>query len=352
VRFIRVKIFFAAQLFVVFGFVATAFAILPLQLASTVWPPFTDIAGRDRIAIDIVETALGQIGYRVEAHILPNGELTKALRQKIFDGSFALWNSQKREEFLLYSRPYLENRLVLVSRKESVLDVDNFSMLANKKIGIVAGYAYGPVLRKQLDLFLYEGDDHNENLKKLLAGELDGILVDEVVAHTLIEHYPEKTRKLLHISDKVLLTRTLHLALQKSLPHAQEIIDRFNRQLTTLISSGEYNQILGFRWILADIDGDGIKECILGNGYLTGNDAPQKTYNLFRLDLSHLDNPGDSGPDTVKDRQPGKSNENIQFWIEGKKYEDWERIPEKYKHPEPKSHEKTDEIHFMMGIEF
>ena len=347
-----IKVVFLTYFFVVCGVVTTTFATPSLQLASTVWPPFTDIAGRDRIAIDIVKTALEEIGYRVDAHILPNRELTEALQEKIFDGSFALWNSQKREEFLFYSRSYLENRLVLISRKENALDVDDLSALTNKKIGIVAGYAYGPDLRKQLDLFLVEGADNNENLKKLLAGELDGMIIDQVVAHTLIEHYPEKTRKLLHIGNKVLLTRTLHLTIQKSLPHAQEIIDRFNRQLEILISSGKYNQILGFKWILADIDGDGVKEYILGQGYQAGKDAPQKTYDLFSLDLSHLDDPQDVDARATKDQQQGKNEENVQFWIEGKKYEDWERIPEKYKRPEPKSRQESEEIHFMMGIEF
>ena len=347
-----VKVVFLTCFFAAFSFWSTALAAPPLQLASTIWPPFTDIAGRDRIAIDIVKTALEDIGYRVEAHLLPNRELTKALQEKLFDGSFALWNSQKRDEFLLYSRSYLENRLVLVSRKESDLDGDDFSALTNKKIGIVAGYAYGPELRKQLDLFLVEGADNNENLKKLLAGELDGMIIDQVVAHTLIEHFPEKTRKLLHIGDTVLLTRTLHLTLQKSLPHAQEIIDRFNRQLDVLISSGKYNQILGFKWILADIDGDGVREYILGLGYQAGKAAPQKTYNLFSPDLSHLDESLDVDADITKEQQQGKIKDNVQFWIEGKKYEDWERIPEKYKHPDPNSKEESEEIHFMMGIEF
>jgi len=38
----------------------------PLRLASDAWPPFTDEAGRQRVAIDLVHAALGRAGIPAE----------------------------------------------------------------------------------------------------------------------------------------------------------------------------------------------------------------------------------------------------------------------------------------------
>ena len=87
-----------------------------LRLGSTPWAPFTDAPGKARFAIDLVHAALQRIGVSVETDIVPEGSLTPALDAGRFHGSPALWRDAEREKRLLYSKPYLENQLVLVAR--------------------------------------------------------------------------------------------------------------------------------------------------------------------------------------------------------------------------------------------
>ena len=86
-----------------------------LRLGSTPWSPFTNAPGKPRYAIDLVEAALRRLDISNETTIVPEGTLTSALLEGKFDGSPALWRDPERESKLVYSKPYLENRLVLVA---------------------------------------------------------------------------------------------------------------------------------------------------------------------------------------------------------------------------------------------
>ena len=87
-----------------------------LHLASDTWPPFTDSAEGRRVAIDLVLTALDRAGISATTTIVHWKDVEAGIRDAKFDGSAAMWRTDKREEYLIFSDPYLENRLVLVGR--------------------------------------------------------------------------------------------------------------------------------------------------------------------------------------------------------------------------------------------
>ena len=118
----------------------------PLSLVSTAWPPFTDAAGRPRFALDLVETALGRISLSARTTIVGAGQFTPALLGGTFDGSAAVWKDPERERVLLFSRPYLENRLVLVGRHGVDVSASSLSGLKGKRVAVVEGYSYGEAL--------------------------------------------------------------------------------------------------------------------------------------------------------------------------------------------------------------
>ncbi|MCY4597979.1 MAG: transporter substrate-binding domain-containing protein [Bryobacterales bacterium] len=68
-----------------------------------------------------------------------------------FSGSAAFWKDTERERVLLYSQPYLENRLILVGRQGSDVSANSLADLAGKRIALVAGYAYGRRSRRGRD---------------------------------------------------------------------------------------------------------------------------------------------------------------------------------------------------------
>src|SRR5262245_16030556 len=88
----------------------------PMRFVSTPWPPFTNEAGQPRFALDLVEAALGRIGLRATTTIVEPALFTPTLLSSAYDGSAAAWKDAERERSLVFSQPYLENRLILVAR--------------------------------------------------------------------------------------------------------------------------------------------------------------------------------------------------------------------------------------------
>jgi ABC-type amino acid transport substrate-binding protein len=294
--------------------------VVSLHLGATAFPPFSDAAGQPRFALDLVTSALQRSGYVVNIQMVPEGTLTAALREGQLDGSPTLWRSPDREEFLLYSIPYLENRLMLVGKKGSAVDAASFAALAGKKIGIVAGYAYGPELEAAKEPVFVKAKNTEDNFRALLHGDIDYVLEDALVIHHLVQGYPEKTQQHLSVGKKALVTRTLHFAVRKSRPDAESIIEAFNRQLAHMLADGSYHRALDVEWIGADMDGDGKLELVAG-GEKVGAKKPEAGYQLMSVA------PAGSGGAPVSDA--GKAR----IVIKGISYDSWESVPDDYKEP-------------------
>lgn len=293
---------------------AAAPAAPHLRLLSGAWPPFVDAAPNPRVAVELVSTALSHAGYLADNEIAPLDAVIEELKNDHGDGSAALWKSAEREEFLLYSDAYLENRLMLVGQKGSDVGADAFSQLKGKRIGIVAGFAYGPELDNAKEPVFVRQASAEENLRSLLRGELDYVLTDALVLHQLEQHSAQQMHDKLVVGPNTLIKRTLHMALRKTLPNAQTILDAFNRALAQMLHDGSYHSALQVDWIEADIDGDGFLELVAAGDHV-GVEAPGKGYQL----ISVMGN--------------GSDNEarRARFVVKGVAYDSWTAVPEQFK---------------------
>ncbi|HEX6243700.1 MAG TPA: transporter substrate-binding domain-containing protein, partial [Polyangiales bacterium] len=250
-----------------------------LRLLSASWPPFVDTDDNPRIAIDVVSSALAKAGYIAVNTVGSLEAVISELQAGATDGSAALWRDQEREKFLLFSEPYLENRLQLVARKGSDVSAASFSQLAGKKVGIVQGYAYGPELDDAKEPVFVRQASTEENLRSLLRGEVDYVLTDSLVIHQLAQHYPRETREKLEVGKEVLIKRPLYLTLRKDLPDAERIMADFNRQLEKMLQDGSFARAIHVDWIETDVDHDGITELVAANDQV-GPEAPESGYRV------------------------------------------------------------------------
>ncbi len=285
----------------------------PIQLASTPWPPFTDTEGKPRVAIDLVHMALVRAGYTATTSIVPEGTLTQALERGEFVGSVALWRSAEREAFLLYSVPYLENRMVLVGRAGSDVRARTFSELSGKKVGIVEGYAYGPELEAAREPKFVKGHSEELNLRALLDKKLDYVIADSLLMAHVFEQYPHQASERLVVAKEPLITRTLHFAVRRDFPHAATIVARFDEQIRAMLADGSYNRALGLNWVSVDVDGDGRTELVPRTDRV-GVRPPSGGYNV----LSAPAVPAGSPP----------APETPRYYVGGKHYETWDAVPD------------------------
>jgi polar amino acid transport system substrate-binding protein len=290
-----------------------------LRLVSTAWAPFTNAPGQPRVALDLVEAALGRIGIKSSTTIVEAADFTASLLSGKFDGSAAAWKDAEREKVLLFSQPYLENRLMLVARRGGDVSAAKLADLIGKRIAIVEGYSYGEGIEQSGPVFVRSRTEE-DSVRLLVDGKVDYTLTDQLVIQYIVSNYPEESRARLQIGSTPLLTRQLYLAVRRSRPDAGSIIDRFNAQLRGMITDRTYHRLLHLDWIQADVDGDGVPEYVPQSDR-TGQVEPKAAYNLFfNEDPSRMPKPIEKG----------------RFLIGGSIYDGWTAVPDKFKVEDPK----------------
>ena len=287
----------------------------PLRLVSDTWPPFTGEVGQPRVALALVHRALERTGREAETRILEAGfaEVLESIARDEADGSAALWRTPEREKSLIFSKPYLENRLVLVGRAGSDVDLQGISQLAGRRVGVVSAYAYRELLDVKPGPILVESASDTASLRRLLDGEVDYVLADELLIHHLVTSQAEQAAAALAIGRFPLVSRSLHFAVRRDLPDAEELVRRFDDEIRTMMSDGSYHEILDVDWLWADLDGDGKSELILG-GVRAGTAPPTGGYG-----------PLSQQPVPAQEEPPDG------YVVEGVVYDGWDTIPERYK---------------------
>ncbi len=292
----------------------------PLRLVSTAWSPFTNASGQTRLALDLVESALGRIKVTATTTIVDAAQFTPALLTGPYDGSAAAWKDAEREKVLLFSQAYLENRLILVGRKGAAVRVPTLRALQGKSVAIVGGYSYGDIDKAGPTFIRSQSEE--DSLTHVLQGKAEFALMDELVVQYLVRNYPKEAQTRLELGTAPLVTRPLFVAIRRSRSDAESLISRLNSQLRGMIADRTYHKLLQVDWIRADIDGDGVLEDVPKSD-MAGTSAPQQVYSL----TSTTKDPSQSLSKTVQ--------LSPRFYLGGNIYTDWANVPNKFKIADP-----------------
>ena len=254
-----------------------------LKLVADKWPPFTSKKQGQRIAVDLVEQALKRAEIKSQVNIVEWKTVLKGVKSGEYDAIVGAWKNFEREKFLLFSRPYLQNRVLLVGRTDNKLSAIEISQLENKRIGIVDGYAYGESILDNSKIIKVKGATVAENIRQLLDNKVDFILMDSIVAQNLKQVLPEEIKNKLVVYPNVVVAQNLHFAVRRDYPGAAALLDKFNNAIRDMIADGSYNRILGFDWLVADTDNDGVDEYIIGDQLRSKAEDPAGSENSYAL---------------------------------------------------------------------
>ncbi len=288
-----------------------------LNLASDVWPPFTNVTSEKSFALDLVNEALNRINIQANFDILTFDEVISQIDAGSYDGSGALWLSDERKRKYLFSNPYMQNQLILVGLKGSDVSASSLDDLKGKRLGVVENYAYGDDLKHSKSIIVLPGKSDQQNLERLLSSEIDYMLVDALLIQYMLKFQVNDVTEFLEIADDALIEKSLHFALRKEISDGKSIISRFDEEIKKMVADGTYHSILELNWIRADIDGDGKYEFVL-DGTQAGMEEPTSAYEVY------IDQPA-SEQDSVSS-----------YYIDGKLYNSWEDVPVEYKQKELK----------------
>lgn len=303
----------AVSLVLLAGLAASGVAqTVQLRLVSTSWPPFTNPSGQPRLALDLVEAALGRAGLNSSTSFVDASRYTPALLGNGFDGSAAAWRDPSREKVLLYSEPYLENRLILVGRKGADVSATRLAALKGRRIALVEGYSYGSEVESAGPSYVRSSSEE-DSLRQLLDSKVEFALMDALVVQYIVEQHADQARERLQLGDVPLIRRPLHLAINRSRLDADSVITKFNAQLRGLIADRTYHKLLQVDWIQADVDGDGLSEYVPRSDQ-AGTLEPQRVYAISTGNTSS----------TTPVTEP-------RFYVGGNIYTSWASVPSSYK---------------------
>ena len=299
-----------AVLLLLVSILADAAPPTTLKLVSDVWPPFTDVEGKPREAIELVKAALARGGVQARFSIMTWSAAVELIESGKADGSAAMWKSPEREKYLVFSKPYLENRLVLVGRKGEPVSFTKMSELAGKRLALTKGYAYGESVTRAPGVQLVVLGNDADCLRAVLSKQADYVLLDQLLVRHLFDFHASKAIGLIEAGEAPLVRYPLYFALRKDHPQASQIIADFDKNVEKMKADGTYNVVLNVPWIRADIDGDGIPEYV-GSKKTTTKSATDPLANKNAYPVFVPEN----APSTMT-RSPG-------YVIDGKTYNTW-----------------------------
>lgn len=181
-------------------------------------------------------------------HFRPWVRALSELQRGAWDGAVGLWHSPERDRFLSYGRPLgLNSRIGFMARAGSAISVRDPSRLAGLRVGTVRDYVNPPAFER-LRLERDEAVDDLGNLRKLLAGRVDLALVDQGVAHHLLQTQLREAATALVWLEPALAEQPLYTALSRQ---ASMHLPMLNKGLAELQTSGELARLLqrSARWL-------------------------------------------------------------------------------------------------------
>lgn len=219
-----------------------------LTIATGYYPPFTsERLPHHGFANHVVSEALLREGYQAKFAYYPWARA----RQQVVAGHIAAssyWGcSQEYAKIFYCSEPILEIQFRLFYRKSDPLPAwSELKHHPERKIGLTRGYFYTAEIQQARRDWLnhaFEQSDEQQ-IKKLLAGRIDGFILEEPVYNNLI-----RSMKLENLAEQITFDKATVFISQGTLlfsrehPESPALLDVFNRGLIKLHGDGGYQRL-------------------------------------------------------------------------------------------------------------
>ncbi len=213
------------------------------------WRPyqFTDPDGRPSgIDMDVVRAVAERTGCRVRFVLASLKRLHHDLRAGDVDVLFAYFK-EERTTYGNYTRPYRDDTKALYVRRGlegGVRDLQGF-LEAGHRLGVVRGVFYGDAARRLIDTPAFKAQvervvENSLNMKKILAGRLDGILVNP----PLVADFLRANNATGRLERRSLIYETqMHMVFSKA-SVKPDVVARFDRAIKALRQDGTIDKIV------------------------------------------------------------------------------------------------------------
>lgn len=211
--------------------------------ADEAWQPFIDPdSPGGGLITDLAVNAFREAGREAEVSFLPWSRALAATAGGEYDALAGAYHSEERAEHFLYSDAFLLFNVSLIVRRDFPLEKYNdFSELADYRIGVIRDAAY-PDAFLEAGLDLHESGSRTSLVRMLREGRIDMLADTRELfrQHALeAEINPDAFRPL----RPSLREKDLFLIAPRDAENAQTLIDDFNRGLEKLKEDDQYLEI-------------------------------------------------------------------------------------------------------------
>lgn len=220
---------------------ATVRALDNLSLGIPGNAPFTGLEGT-RISGVIAEAtvrALATMGHTVTPRPLPFKRMYQWIHTGHLDVAVSVLSTPERRSLAHYSAPIVTEYTLLMVPRGGAFPFQRLADLQAKKIGGQLGFSY-PQL-DTLGIELIRENDYVTNLRKLVAGKIDGILIGSITGPFLAKRLGLLER--LEILPQAIEAVPLGAALSKT-TFTEADLEGFNLAVKALQASPIWQQIL------------------------------------------------------------------------------------------------------------
>jgi len=218
-----------------------------LTLVVDNYPPYIDELALDQgVLSQLVKQAFATVSVATTLSFQPWPKVPVVAAQANH-ASFLWFKTPELEQDWLFSEPIVELRQMLVTTSEFKTELNRFDQLRPYRLGVTKGYFYGPgFAAERHDFRLTEAVSDYASLQNLLAGRVDVILMDPIVAQLMWQQLPAKTIKLRFLPKPLLTAQPAYLVCSRNFLPCFAVIQSFNQALLQLQQTGADLQIFGF----------------------------------------------------------------------------------------------------------
>jgi polar amino acid transport system substrate-binding protein len=196
----------------------------PLRLASLEWLAYAGRAlPQGGLSAAVARSVAARLGYAVDIDYLPWKRAMQAGIGPGFAGYFPAYHTAERARQCYFSSPIGHSTIGLAVRTSQPLHWRRLDDLAGNKLGVVPGYSNGEdfdVMVEQGKLSVDYSASDSANLRKLLAGRVNPVVIDRAVLRYLLASDLDLKgqRDLLAFEDHALAELNLHVCFQRNAP--------------------------------------------------------------------------------------------------------------------------------------
>lgn len=218
-----------------------------IRISNGDWAPFmSPTLPHHGFVSRIVTQAFALEGIAVEYTFFPWARAYVAAQRGEFDASIGWYWNEERERDFLFSDPVFVEAQVLFHLRERPVAWTRLEDLKGLRIGATLGYTYGEAFQRleAARTFGVERITSDElNLKKLLAGRLDAVVISKAVGERLLPTLGESAAARIAVNPRPVHSGPLHVIFPRKLAQSAQWLAVFNRGLKTLKANGDLERL-------------------------------------------------------------------------------------------------------------